>query len=190
LWGLTVLVAVEGIVLVLVVISLRKLWQQRIRGDELIAIEERVLELMGKFKQLADTKIKMLDMKIEQLKSLVQQANNVLSALNVLVSNAEQSFAQLEEALEEAQKQSVAAEILEEAKRPTSRDVAKTGKAVDSNSTDTRKRESEEELGVEKRILMLSSQGYDEITIARRLGIGVGEVRLILSLFSRKFVKD
>gem|GEM_PF-2164401 len=188
MWGLTVLVAVEGIVLVLVVIGLRKLWQQRIRGDELIAIEERVLELMGKFKQLADTKIKMLDMKIEQLKSLVQQANNVLSALNVLVSNAEQSFAQLEEALEKAQQQSAGAEILEEAKHPTSRDVAKV---EDDNPASTQKKQSEEEqLGVEKRILMLSSQGYDEITIARRLGIGVGEVRLILSLFSRKFVKD
>ncbi|MDK2864508.1 MAG: hypothetical protein PWP37_700 [Thermotogota bacterium] len=189
LWLLATIVVVEGIVLVFVVLGLRRLWLQRIRGDEIIAIEERVLELMGRFKQLADTKIKTLETKIEQLKSLIQQANNILSALNVLVSEAEQDFMRLEEALEKVKADRNDLQVMEE---KTPREFSPDSTAVEDvalTSVDSQKK-TEEEMGIEQRILLLNSQGFDEIAIARKLGIGVGEVRLILSLFSRRFTRD
>lgn len=190
LWLLATIVVVEGIVLVFVVIGLRRLWLQRIRGDEIIAIEERVLELMGRFKQLADTKIKTLETKIEQLKSLIQQANNILSALNVLVSEAEQDFMRLEEALEKVKADKNDLQVMEE-KTPRGLSPADGTAAEDVASTSVEsQKKTEEEMGIEQRILLLNSQGFDEIAIARKLGIGVGEVRLILSLFSRRFTRD
>jgi len=44
----------------------------------------------------------------------------------------------------------------------------------------------EDDMEVERKILKLHEKGLSDVEIARRLNMGIGEVRLILNLFGKK----
>jgi DNA-binding NarL/FixJ family response regulator len=45
--------------------------------------------------------------------------------------------------------------------------------------------DTEKDAGIEKKIVSMYDRGFSEIDIAKKLGVTVGEVRLILQLFKR-----
>ena len=55
-----------------------------------------------------------------------------------------------------------------------------------SEHSETEEQEQQVEMSVEKKIMLLSQEGKTDQEIAKLLGIGTGEVRLVLSLFAGK----
>ena len=162
---LAFVITIEGVLIFLLYRTVKKLWDRRLQSDELMHVEERILELMGRFKKLADNKIDSLNTKVKQIKDLIREANNLLSALHVAISEAEQTFEKVSEL-------------------PSN--VTETLEASTERTEQLENAEREEEPSVEKQIMLLKAQGLSEVEIARTLGIGVGEVKLILELFGRK----
>ncbi len=145
--------------------SLLLSWKERDRDEMLYdELEGRILELMGKFKHVSSVRLEMLDRKIEEIKKVMREANDVYSSLMVKLTD----IAKLKEELPE-----VVENISENPERPE----------------DSEREESvqlEEDGNLEKRIVNMYDEGFSDVEIARRLGIGVGEVRLIISLFGRE----
>lgn len=73
--------------------------------------------------------------------------------------------------------------------QPAAAPVAATDKEQPAEAADSKKNqkasgsETEEEVNVREEILRLYEEGRDSVAIAKKLGLGVGEVRLILGLY-------
>ncbi len=66
---------------------------------------------------------------------------------------------------------------------PAASEAAKTGEIAESAADTAAASETEEEVNVRDEILRLYEEGRDSVAIAKKLGLGVGEVRLILGLY-------
>ncbi|MCD6442397.1 MAG: hypothetical protein J7L28_00330 [Thermotogae bacterium] len=133
-------------------------------------MEERLLELLGKFKHVASIKLEMLERKIDELRKLVKEANDVYASLAVIITDATKFKNELEQAENEVK------EVVEE---------GNTEKMVSGGKDETHEEEIEEET-VEKKIMRLNEEGLSDTEIARELGIGVSEVKLVIDLFKRR----
>ena len=134
-------------------------------------MEERLLELLGKFKHVASIKLEMLERKIEELRKLVKEANDVYASLAVIITDATKFKNELERAENEVE------EVVEE---------GNAEKMVDSGGKDETHEEEIGEETVEKKIMRLNEEGLSDTEIARELGIGVSEVKLVIDLFKRR----
>lgn len=124
-------------------------------------IEERIMELMGKFRYMSANRLELLERKTQEIRRLIAEANTVMSKLMVKMSEMER--------LELSK-----VEITEE---KTVREEQKTQKEPEDDT--------EKDAGIEKKIVSMYDRGFSEIDIAKKLGVTVGEVRLILQLFKR-----
>ncbi len=131
--------------------------EENVEGEE---AEKRILELMGKFKHMSSIRLELLDRKIEEMRKLIKEASDVYSSLMVRISE----IMKMKEELGEVETVSAVEESKEE-------EIEEKG--------------YEEDVGIEKKIMNMYDEGFDEVEIAKRLGIGVGEVRLIISLFRK-----
>lgn len=66
---------------------------------------------------------------------------------------------------------------------PTSPETVKTSETAGTASDAQTASQTEEEINVRDEILRLYEEGRDSVAIAKKLGLGVGEVRLILGLY-------
>lgn len=124
-------------------------------------IEERIMELMGKFRYMSANRLELLERKTQEIRRLIAEANTAMSKLMVKMSEMER--------LELSR-----VEITEE---KTVREEQKTQKEPEDDT--------EKDAGIEKKIVSMYDRGFSEIDIAKKLGVTVGEVRLILQLFKR-----
>ena len=134
--------------------------RKKVEDDEFEKMEQRILELMGRFKHVSSMRLEMLDRKIEEIKKVMREANDLYSSLVVKMTD----LLKIKEELVEERK--------EEVEPPP-------------QEPKVLEREIEEDISIEKRIIQMHDSGMSDIEIARELGIGVGEVRLMLSLFRR-----
>lgn len=130
-------------------------------------IEERILELMGKFRYLSANRLEILERKTQELRELIKEANELIAKLSVKLSEVE----------------------LEVGKVATFSVVNSTeerkGEEEASGVRVENVEESLEDANLERKIVVMHDRGLSEIDIAKNLGISVGEVRLILELFKR-----
>ena len=143
--------------------------------EELEGAEQRILELMGRFKHVSNIRLEMLERKIEEIKKVIREANDVYSSLVIKMTD-------LMKIQEEYGKSSEdETDIVKVAPKKVS-----SGENKGSSEEKLRDIEEDEEFSsasVERRILMLHDEGFSDVEIAKKLGIGVGEVRLMISLF-------
>lgn len=135
------------------------------KSEEYEKLEDRILQLMGQFRHMSAIRLNMLDKKIEEMRKLIKEANSLYGKLCVqetkLVDKTCEWDSNVETKLHDKEPESHESEH-EEAP------------------------DSENNTSVERKILLLYQEGKTEQEIARSLGIGVGEVMLILSLFRHR----
>ncbi|PLV59213.1 hypothetical protein [Thermotoga sp. KOL6] len=130
-------------------------------------IEERIMELMGKFRYMSANRLELLDRKTQELKKLIAEANTIMSKLMVRMSEIERE---------------------QETKIVSSSEETAEVEKEEKNTKEDREGEIEEvekDFGLEKRIVSMYDRGFSEVDIAKELGITIGEVRLVLQLFKR-----
>ncbi len=133
--------------------------------------ENRMLELMGQFRHLSAVRMQMLDKKIEEMRKLIQQANSLYAALSCQEANVLAKTLIKEEGINETERSAIASDSQTEVTENIS--VQKDSKQPTQDNQDS----------LERKILLLYQEGKNESQIARELGIGIGEVMLVLSLF-------
>ena len=146
--------------------------KRKIEEDEFEKMEQRILELMGRFKHVSSMRLEMLDRKIEEIKRVMREANDLYSSLVVKMTD----IMKLKEEFMEERREKV---------EPPVEEVPAV-EVVESKKEEKEEEEIEEDLSIEKKIVQMYDSGMSDIEIARKLGIGVGEVRLMLALFRRK----
>ncbi|WP_245530487.1 DUF6115 domain-containing protein [Pseudothermotoga thermarum] len=133
--------------------------------EEYEKFEDRMLQLMGQFRHLSAVRLQMLEKKMDEMRKLIQQANSLYAVLSCQESKVLAKNLGIEETFQKDQKQDEVISDIEE-KVETNKETEKT-----------------QENSLEKKILLLYQEGKSEAQIAKELGIGIGEVMLILSLF-------
>jgi len=150
------------------------------KEEDLDEAEQRILELMGRFKYVSNLRLEMLDKKIEEVKRVIREANEVYSTLTVKITDLmrlKENFINVEEELMDTSDFSGKKKALE---------VQKVDKEIVEGSDESRdENDNIIETNIEKRILSLYDEGYTDVEIAKKLGIGVGEVQLMIGLFRR-----
>lgn len=136
-------------------------------------IEERIMELMGKFRYLSANRLELLEKKTQELRKLISEANTVMSRLMVKMSEIERERIFSSEDGEE---------------KPEKIEKPDTPALQRQEELKAEERDEELETAIEKRIVSMYDRGFSEVDIAKKLGITVGEVRLILQLFKRNAV--
>ncbi|MCD6550814.1 DUF6115 domain-containing protein [Thermotoga sp.] len=124
-------------------------------------LEERIMELMGKFRYMSANRLELLERKTQEIRRLISEANTVMSKLMVKMSEMER--------LESSKTENTEKKVVKEEQ--------KTKKEFEDDT--------EKDFGIEKKIVSMYDRGFSEIDIAKKLGVTVGEVRLILQLFKR-----
>lgn len=149
-------------------VFLSQVLQKRTKLDEEYErFEERILELMGQFRHMSAVRLQMLDRKMEELRKLIKQANSLYGQLCVretellnFLDKTEQVQYEDVNACEQQEKETVVEEI-------------------NNNKNGL----EEPDVSIERKILLMYQEGKDEHEIAKELNMGIGEVRLVLSLF-------
>ncbi|MGJ8455375.1 DUF6115 domain-containing protein [Pseudothermotoga sp. U03pept] len=154
---------------------LSKMGRTSPKDEEYENFEERIVELMGQFRQISSVRLQMLDKKIEELRKLIKEANNLYASLCIQETKIAEKIASSDEP------QSVVVDA-EEYQEPAK---MKKEAVIDKEEVVINSAESSSS-SVERKILLMYQEGKTEQEIARALGIGVGEVMLILSLFRHR----
>jgi len=153
------------------IVELRKREEEPSPYDEL---ESRILELMGRFKHLSAVRLELLDRKIKEVKDAVREANEVLAKLMVKISDIEKLKEEVEKSVKEER-------VVEESPAVSNTELKEEPEEEGEEAV-------EDDMEVEREILKLHEKGLSDVEIARRLNMGIGEVRLILDLFGKKAV--
>lgn len=151
------------------IVEIRKKEEEPSPYDEL---ESRILELMGRFKHLSTVRLDLLDKKMKEIREVIREANEVLAKLMVKISDVEKLKEDIEKPIEEEK------QIVEEHTEPAEESEEKLLKEE--------KKTVEKDMEIERKILKLHENGLPDVEIAKKLNIGIGEVRLILDLFGKK----
>ncbi len=149
---------------------------RKIEDEELEELEQRILDLMGRFKHVSNIRLELLDKKVNEIKRVIKEANNVYASLAIKLTDLMKIKEELP--LKEDQESSQTAEKTDEV---GSKNITSSETVTDESRMD----EEPQEMNLERKILFLHDEGLSEIEIAKRLGIGVGEVKLMISLFRR-----
>ena len=151
------------------IVELRKREEEPSPYDEL---ESRILELMGRFKHLSAVRLELLDRKIKEVKDAVREANEVLAKLMVKISDIEKLKEEVEKSVKEER-------VVEESPAVSNTELKEEPEEEGEEA-------AEDDMEVEREILKLHEKGLSDVEIAKRLNMGIGEVRLILDLFGKK----
>ncbi|MCD6449100.1 MAG: hypothetical protein J7L34_01150 [Thermotogaceae bacterium] len=151
------------------------------KEEDLDEAEQRILELMGRFKYVSNLRLEMLDKKIDEIKKVIREANEVYSTLTVKITDLmrlKEDFINVEEELNSNSKVS--------GKEKEVKEIVDHESFEDKN-TEILDEDKEEDIetNIEKKILSLHDEGYTDVEIAKKLGVGVGEVQLMIGLFRR-----
>lgn len=132
--------------------------------------EERLIQLMGRVRIFVDSKIEILEVKMKELNDLISQVNDLYSKLVLEVSEYQKNIKTNSKTSYEEKKE-----------------VEANSENFEKNLEGTiEKRETKKtELTREEQIIELYNQGIEEAEIAKKFGMGIGEVRLIIDLFHR-----
>ncbi|EKF49740.1 hypothetical protein H17ap60334_03265 [Thermosipho africanus H17ap60334] len=132
--------------------------------------EERLIQLMGRVRIFVDSKIEILEVKMKELNDLISQVNDLYSKLVLEVSEYQKNI-------------KTNSKISYEEKK----EVEANSENFEKNLEGTiEKRETKKtEMTREEQIIELYNQGIEEAEIAKKFGMGIGEVRLIIDLFHR-----
>lgn len=176
------------IVMVLMIFIMR--YRKRISEMEYpYEMEERLLELLGKFKHVASIKLEMLEKKIEELKKLIREANDIYASLTVVITDASKFKSELIDSINEKNEGRETGNVEQTERMREDVDVEEEERVKEGEEGGKGKEmeETEEtEETVEKKIMRLNEEGLSDTEIARELGIGVSEVKLVIDLFKRR----
>lgn len=141
--------------------------------DNLKEYEERLIQLMGRVRTFTDTKIELLESKTEELNNLISKVNDIYSKLALDISIYEKK-------LKDITPQKTVKEQIDE-KEPITVEELNERKEKEETAVNVNNKTK----SLEEQIVELYNQGMNEAEIAKRFGIGIGEVRLIIDLFFR-----
>ncbi|MEJ5229357.1 MAG: hypothetical protein WHT65_05070 [Pseudothermotoga sp.] len=145
------------------------------KDEEYEKFEERIVELMGQFRQISSVRLQMLDKKIEELRKLIKEANSLYASLCMQETKiAEKITPSDEPQLAETNAEKHQEQVIQKKETETIKEEAVNNSGENHSSS------------VERKILLMYQEGKSEQEIAKTLGIGVGEVMLILSLFRHR----
>jgi chromosome segregation ATPase len=132
--------------------------------------EERLIQLMGRVRIFVDSKIEILEVKMKELNDLISQVNDLYSKLVLEVSEYQKNI-------------KTNSKISYEEKKEVEANSENFEKTLEET---IEKRETKKtEMTREEQIIELYNQGVEEAEIAKKFGMGIGEVRLIIDLFHR-----
>ncbi|ABR30865.1 hypothetical protein SU69_05140 [Thermosipho melanesiensis] len=143
-------------------IYLLNVFSSKNQPEKLKEDEERLIQLMGRVKTFVDSKLDVLDKKMEEVNNLITEINDLYSKVLLDLSTIENK------------KEKVNKEI----------ETPHTEKEI-TKQPNTEPVKAQKEKTLEEKIIDLYNVGTDEAEIAKRFGIGIGEVRLIIDLFVR-----
>ncbi|HRW33667.1 MAG TPA: hypothetical protein P5107_01280 [Thermotogota bacterium] len=200
-----IIIAVTLLTLVVIVIfSVIFLKKSNKKNNEmeidLSAFEDRVLELISKFQHISATRLTAMENKIEEMNKVLRSANEMYFKLSAVASDATKVLSKIDSMKEPILEQSelfqkkaypndISNILQEEIEEPVNEKESSFKDKVDHFTF-------EEEFinppdlktsSLEHKIMNLSSEGLEAIEIAKQLGIGKGEVDLVLGLFKRKY---
>src|SRR6056297_1249660 len=200
-----IILAVTLLTLVIIIIfSLMFLKKSKKKNDELeidlSVFEDRVLELISKFQHISATRLSAMENKIEQMNKVLREANEMYFKLSAILSDTTKALSEVERKKDIPKDHQKMIEIPKQDTKIKLNQVAEQ-KQTDSVEVNIRPKEDdhftfEEEFinppdlknsSLEHKIMNLSSEGLEGIEIAKKLGIGKGEVDLVLGLFKRKY---
>ena len=120
---------------------------------------------------------------------MLNQKQEKITELTNTLSKMEETVRSLKEDLEKKNNIKLAEEKKNEEELASLRDefIKKYDeeKAAENKARKPDKKEAKEKSDVRSEIVALSKQGYKEVEIAKKLGLGIGEVKLVLGLFKR-----
>ena len=173
---------------------------------DLSVFEDRVLELISKFQHISATRLSAMENKIEQMNKVLREANEMYFKLSAILSDTAKVLSDVERKKEEKadDKQQLNhlnkdTQSKKNVQDKEEKDESPEKKKLKEDSIITKEDDHftfEEEFinppdlknsSLEHKIMNLSSEGLEGIEIAKKLGIGKGEVDLVLGLFKRKY---
>ncbi len=170
---------------------------------DLSAFEDRVLELIGKFQHISATRLTAMENKIEEMNKVLREANEMYFRLSAILSDTTKTLSEIEGKKGELQlktNQKMLYEPIKMDNKSTDVESKKNeSKIIDDKHSEKKEEDHftfEEEFinppdlkssSLEHKIMNMSSEGMEAEEIAKKLGIGKGEVELVLGLFKRKY---
>jgi len=211
------IILIVTVLTLIVITAVSFMFLRKTRGKDsemefdLSAFEDRVLELISKFQHISSSRLSAMENKIDEMNKVLKEANEMYFKLSSILSDTTKKMSEMDNrkintnAFIEAREQSDEIKKTAAYSPPFEGDEEKF-KTVEENiqeevQTDKEKQNDdhftfEEEFNkpldlknssLEHKIMNLSSEGVDSSEIARTLGIGKGEVELVLGLFKRKY---
>lgn len=170
---------------------------------DLSAFEDRVLELIGKFQHISATRLTAMENKIEEMNKVLREANEMYFRLSAILSDTTKTLSEIEGKKGELQLKTNQ-KMLYEPIKMDNKSIDVESKKNESKIIDDKQSEKKEEdhftfeeefinppdlksSSLEHKIMNMSSEGMEAEEIAKKLGIGKGEVELVLGLFKRKY---
>ena len=147
-------------------------------NDKIMAISEysdTVLNSMNKSHEEIIFMYDMLNDKQERITQIVKEMQAMESAITQMEEALDEKIEQVEE---EVQRQIELTKVKEE--MPTEPEIS----MEEALQTQLSAKEEDKTLGDNQEILSLFNEGMTEVDIAKKLGRGLGEIKLVLGLFS------
>lgn len=191
---------------IIIIFSLIFLKKDKKKNNEmeidLSAFEDRVLELISKFQHISATRLTAMENKIEEMNKILREANEMYFRLSAILSDTTKTLSEIEG------KKSGLYENIEHSQTKSQENKSDIKKVDDVSDKEMNREEIiterqdedhftfEEEFinppdlknsSLEHKIMNMSSEGMEAVEIAKKLGIGKGEVDLVLGLFKRKY---
>src|SRR6056297_2474873 len=171
---------------------------------DLSAFEDRVLELISKFQHISATRLTAMENKIEEMNKVLREANDMYFRLSALLSDTSKTLTEMEGKKGEFKSKEDHQKSDNEEKGLTTKltnleEISSKVDFLEENPVEIKEEDHftfEEEFvnppdlkssSLEHKIMNMSSEGMEAIEIAKKLGIGKGEVDLVLGLFKRKY---
>lgn len=194
---------------IIIIFSLLYLKKTKKKNNEveidLSAFEDRVLELISKFQHISATRLTAMDNKIDEMNKVLREANEMYFRLSAILSDTTKTLSEVERKKGVVQESIVYKPVENHDKKksePTmNEDIEVISQDTDQDKT-ILKNETEDHFtfeeefinppdlknsSLEHKIMNMSSEGLEAVEIAKKLGIGKGEVDLVLGLFKRKY---
>lgn len=150
---------------------------ERLSNEKIMAINEYSDTVLAEIHRNHEETMFLYDM----LNSKHTNLKNTVSEVNRTMKEAEETVSTIQRLTPETVDTPKAAFV-----RTAEEQMAKAAQGIPAAPTDSTARSKEGKIGggnSNDRILMLFNQGKNDVQIARELGLGVGEVRLVIDLF-------
>lgn len=201
---ITVTLLTLTIIIIFSIIFLRKAKKKNNEMEiDLSAFEDRVLELISKFQHISATRLTAMENRIEEMNKVLREANDMYFRLSAILSDTSKTLSEIEGKKGELKLQQSQQKNEDKEKNVPKalpeKEMLKQKSDVKVETTNFKEEDHftfEEEFikppdlknsSLEHKIMNMSSEGMEAVDIAKKLGIGKGEVDLVLGLFKRKY---